>query len=192
MKKLSISVMAHPSRAEFFPYFNRMIGDVKFSIDDGCGIWENRKRATLMYEPDADYHLVLQDDAIICENFLELAQKTIDREKECAYSFYFGNRQNMRKTAIDGLVNGFAITNWLSWGLAICLPVRIIPEMLEYCDKMSGNHDDTRISRFLKKKGIKIFFPMPSLIDHRPHGKSLVNDPATGRKAWYFIDDIKK
>jgi hypothetical protein len=192
MKKISIAVMAHPSRSEFFPYLLRKLGDVKFSIDDGCGIWENRKRATMMYDPAADFHLVIQDDAIICDNFKELAEKTVNREKEYAYSFYFGNRQAYRKAAQDGMSRGFIIADWMSWGVAICLPTRIIPEAMAYCDKMTGHHDDSRIGRYLKHKGIKIYFPMPSLVDHRPHGNSLVNDPAKGRKAWYFIDNIKK
>lgn len=193
--KLSISIMAHSSRAKYFPYLNRMLGDVKFSIDKAgqeIGVWNNCKRAWGMYDPTADFHVVIQDDAIICENFKEIAERTIGHGDEYAYNFYFGNRQKYKGIATAGMEKGFIISNWTSWGVAICLPTKLIPEMIAYCDKMKTLHDDTRIARFLKHKKIKIFFPMPSLVDHRTDEQSLVGDPSRGRKAWYFIDNENK
>lgn len=194
--------MAHSSRAKYFPYLNRMLGDVKFSIDKAgaeIGVWNNCKRAWMQYDHDCDYHIVIQDDAIICENFREKAIKFIESvwakttgDQEFAYSFYFGNRQSYRKIANDGMQRGFVIAPNPCWGVAICLPTYLIREMLMYCDKMKIKNDDTRISRFLRHKKIKTYFPMPSLIDHRTGNHSLVGDPGMGRKAWYFIDNENK
>jgi hypothetical protein len=192
--KLSISIMAHSSRAKYFPYLNRMLGDVKFSIDKAgaeIGVWNNCKRAWMMHDPKAEYHVVIQDDAIICENFRQRAEKILT-SKEQAYNFYFGNRQQYRQAAKDGMEKGFIISGWTGWGVAICLPTYLIREMLLYCDKMRTPHDDTRIANFLKHKKIKTLFPMPSLIDHRTGEHSLVGDPSRGRKAWYFIDNENK
>jgi uncharacterized protein YlaI len=190
--RMSISVMAHPSREKFFPYLKEKLGDVPFSIDNGMGVWKNCKAAWAMHDPTADFHVVIQDDAIICENFKEIAERTISRNEEYAYGFYFGNRRNLRKAADEGMKRGFIISGWSTWGLALCLPTKIIGEMIKVCDRMEGDHDDTKIARFLKHKGIKTFFPMPSLIDHRIGEKSLVKDTAMGRRAWYFIDNENK
>ena len=38
---LSISVMAHPSRAEFFPYLSERLGSPLFSVDQHDNLLEN-------------------------------------------------------------------------------------------------------------------------------------------------------
>lgn len=190
--KLSISVMAHPSREKYFQYLKDNLGDVPFSIDGGWGVWENCKRAWRMHDPKADYHVVIQDDAIICKDFKARAERLVGHQrKQYAYNFYFGNRQAFRELAKQGMKKGYIITRWTNWGVAICLPVWLIEEMIQFCDKLKSRHDDTRIGTFLKHKGIELFFPMPSLVNHRTHESSLVGDPAMHRQAWHFIDDYE-
>ena len=76
--KLSISVMAHPSREKYFGYLKERLGDIPFAIDtESKGVWENCKRAWKLYDPMADFHLVVQDDAIVCDDFLEKANATL-------------------------------------------------------------------------------------------------------------------
>ncbi len=183
----SLSIMAHPSREKYFRYLKDKLGNVPFSIDTGFGIWENRKRATLMYDKNAKFHIVLQDDAIIGKNFIKNAENIL-KDSDMAYSFYFGNRKSFKKIGENGLADGKIVSEWLNWGLAICVPTKIIPEMIDYCDKMKIKNDDTRIAKFLRKKLIKICYPIPSLIEHRQDEESLVGD-VRGRKAMYFIGE---
>jgi hypothetical protein len=172
--------MAHPSRANYFGYLKEKLGnDIPFSIDTGFGLWNNRKMAELMFDKDAEFHLVLQDDAIIGKDFINEAEKILTDEN-MAYSFYFGNRRNLRKAADKGMIKGHVISDWLNWGLAVCLPTKMIPEIMRACDRMK--------MRYLKRKGIKIYYTMPSLIDHRAGEKSLIGD-SIGRKARYFIGE---
>lgn len=207
MAKLSIVIMAHRSREKFFPYLREKLGDIPFSIDEfkgqpgHIGVWENRKRAMLMGDMDSDFILTVQDDAIVCKNFRERAEKLLT-SKEWAYSFYFGNRIVHRGLAKEGMKKGFIISRWTNWGLALCLPTGIIRETIQFCDGLTSRCDDTRIGTFLKHKGIKVYFPMPSLIDHRTGEasmvghrtgmESLVGDPGANRKAAYFIDNENK
>src|SRR5574343_466904 len=136
--KLSISVMAHPSRAQFFPYIKRQLGEgVPFSIDDGCGITENCKRAGQRHDPEADYHVVIQDDAIICDHFKERATEILEKyspeklqlKKELAYNFYYGSRKKLVDEAATAEKQGYLISPVIRWGVAICLPTKKIPEM---------------------------------------------------------------
>lgn len=193
---ISMSVMAHPSRAEFFPYLSRCLGDVPFSIDkDNRGVWENCKRAWRQYNRDADYHCVIQDDAILCEGFVEKATEFVKKHhvenEDRAFSFYFGNRSADLDQAKRAMQVGWTVKRVPTWGVAICLPVKLIPEMLEFCDTLYERQDDTRIGKFLKHRDIKVYFPMPSLVDHRIELKSLVGDPGHYRRARFFIDDPK-
>lgn len=202
-KKLSISIMAHPKRVENFDYLQERldgIAETPMAIDgwalkegEGTGVWENCKRAWRMHDPAAEYHVVIQDDAIICDNFRTRAEKVIadSKEKECgAISFFFGRRLLMGNMAKNGSRDGYVKTNGLHWGLAVCLPVKLIEPMIAFGDKMNIPQDDARISTFLRKNKIPVYYPIPSLVDHRI-GESLVGDPGKKRVAYKYIDENK-
>ena len=189
--------MAHPSREENFDYLRSMLGDVPFSIDfRSQGEWWNCRRAWFLYDKTADWHVVIQDDAVICENFVERAIETINKSNELLNgdhicNFYYGKIMSAIKEASDALKKGYWVNSYPKWGVAICMPTKYIEEMVEFCDKLDnkshGTRDDSRIAKFCGFKKLKVFFPMPSIIDHR-HGKSLVGDPGEGRSAYAFID----
>lgn len=197
---LSISVMAHPKREEFFPYLKEKLGDVPFSIDHkSAGVWPNAKKAWSMYNPEALFHVVIQDDAIVCDDFHSRAERSIVEGfknlkggLDFAVSFYFGNRASLKGIAQDGIEQGFAIMGRTPWAVAICLPTTVIPDMLQFCDNLAMPQDDVRIGTFLRSRGMKVYFPLPSLIDHRTGNASLVGDEGTQRKAFAFIDNQKK
>lgn len=190
--KLSLSIMAHPSRKDFVDYLHGRLGNIPVSFDEGCGVWENCKRAWRLHDPDADFHCVIQDDAIICDDFHMLATLAIQTgwDKGCATSLFFGKRTPLINEARRGLKQGFIIKRMLHWGVAICLPTGLIEEMIAFGDKINIKQDDARISRFLQNKHIPIYYPLPSLVDHR-HGVSLVNDPGRFRSAFKYIDENK-
>jgi len=200
-KLLSISIMAHPSRARFFPYLLKRLGyDTPISIDEKSeGVWPNCRRAWQMHDKNSLYHLVVQDDAIVCENFRERAEAAIQDMIKRGFSghalnFYFGGRKSNQEEGKRGLERGFLTKHSPSWGVAICLETRWIDEMLEYTKRFDTWRDDERIAGFLAHKQIRSYFPMPSLIDHRGGAEtpSLVGDPGDKRFAFAFIDNLKK
>lgn len=200
ISQLSISVMAHPTREDKFAYLRSRLGeDTPFAIDDGRGIVENCLHAWALHDPEATHHVVIQDDGIICDDFKEKAEAFIDQMHRVygrghkAFSFYFGARHGLRPLAQEGMKHGHAIRRRPGWGVAICLPVPLIPEMIREVRAMTDNaiHDDARIGNYLAGKGVKVYYPMPSLIDHS-HGHSLVGDPGENRHAFAFIDTYEK
>lgn len=186
--------MGHPKRFKNFSRMLDQLGDpsVPISVDNGIGLWGNCKQAWLLYDPTADFHVVLQDDAIICKNFKKLATEFIEKynRPNRAFNFYFGTRANFNKNILaDGKTAGFITLQRNCWGLAICLPTAEIRQMVEECDIMKHiPQDDIRIGRYLAKKKFDICYPMPSLIDHEA-GESLVGDQGRFRKAVWFIDN---
>lgn len=183
--------MAHESRVEWFPYLREKLGDVPFSIDkkgkENIGIIKNCMRAWSMYDPTADFHTVIQDDALICDGFKEKAVETVNAGF-VAYSFYFSNAPALRKVAEQGMRDGYIVRDRLHWGVAVCLSTALIPNMLEYIEKLSLPQDDARIESFLLNLSAPIYCPMPSLIDHRLESESLVGNKARGRQAMFYID----
>jgi len=212
--KLSISIMAHPSREKFIPYLQEKLGgNIPVSMDsESKGIIWNCKNAWKMYDKEADWHIVIQDDAIICENFREKAIEAINKSfhdmlkytdgkknafdyvpefyNTTVYNFYYGTRVALKQEAEQGLKDGYVMSNRPRWGVAICMPTVLIDEMLEYFETLNNQQDDERISRFINMKGMRVYFPMPSLVDHRSELESLVGNALSGgRKAYKFIDN---
>ena len=197
--KISISIMAHPSRQKYFNYLTEKLGDVPFAIDyESKGEWENCKAAWRLHDPTAEWHVVIQDDAIICNDFYKRAEEVIVKAKEILQAddyvcnFYYGKRMSALKEASDALKKGYWINGYPKWGVAICMQTKFIEEMIAMGDLLGhlglGTKDDARIAKFIGSKKMMVYFPMPSIVNHR-HGKSLVGDPGEGRSAYKFIDD---
>lgn len=189
--KLSISVMAHPSREKHFDFLSKklQIPVSEFCIDQQNNLLENSKRSWRAHDPNADFHVVVQDDAVPVDNFRERVITFItDQEErrikegrpEQGYNFFL--KQDQRRTPLwprDGAYHD----NVTRAGIAICLPVKHIAPMLVEFDRQRSRHDDDRISEYCKKNGVKILFPVPSLVNHRIDQPSLANNPI-GFEAW--------
>jgi hypothetical protein len=186
--KMSISVMAHPARKEFFDYLKSKLGDVPFSIDEGKGLIWNCRNAWSMYDPLADYHVVIQDDAIVCDNFMERAQDILKKAQGLPVSFFHVSPLSYKKYREQREKTGAIIQPKLSGGVALCLPVALISSMLEHYDQDKSPFDDERVGRFLLSIKTPLYFPFPSLIDHRIGNRSMMWKSASSHKANEYID----
>jgi len=186
--KLSISVMAHPKRKEFFGYLREKLGDVPFSLDEGKGLIWNCRNAWSMYDPACDYHVVIQDDAIICTDFYNRAIEILKNAQGLPVSFFHVSPLSYQKYKQQRLETGHIIQAGLSGGVALCLPTKLIPAMLAYYDADTVPHDDHRIGRFLMSINTSWFFPIPSLIDHRTGNASMMWKKPSTHKANEYID----
>ncbi len=189
MAKLSISVMAHPSRKEFFEYLKSKLGDVRFSIDEGKGLILNCRNAWSMYDPTADFHVVIQDDAIVCENFRELAENFLDKFPDMPVSFFHTDNMSWKKRRRDGLRDGYIKHSALGGGVALCLPTKLIPEMLMMYDELLFKADDHRVGHFVLKKRLEWHFPIPTLIDHRIGNMSICWKTQSKYPSPLFVDN---
>ena len=194
---LSISVMAHPSREKFFPYLRERLGEVPFLIDQRNNLLENSKAAWRMYNQNADFHCVIQDDCVVCDNFKDRAiafiteqekKRISEYRKPQGYNFFLKNADDGSNLIVEG---DYHVDEWTRAGLSICLPTKLIDKMLVEFDKQKSRHDDDRISGFMRLNGYKMVFPFPSLIDHRIELDSLANN-VVGLRAIKFIDDKNK
>jgi len=195
---LSISVLAHPSRSKWHPYLREKLGNISFSIDNGCGLIENGKNAWKMYDPNAKFHCVLNDDAIIGQDFYNKASAILEKNGDkLAYSFYMGERKGYKEIVDSAYKSGrgFVLSKKLFFGVAICLPVKYISHMFGFIDRIKdlplNRNFDTRIHRYVRSVGLRVYYPIPSLVDHRSNNEneSLVYDRGADRKAQYFIGE---
>lgn len=194
--KVDFVVMAHAKREPYFDYLREHLGDdVKFSIDDDVqklGTWGNARRAWSMVDRTADYGVVIQDDAILCEGFKEKAVEFIAKHEGYAMNLFYGNRGSSNKIWRDSTTRdeGYVEHIRLMWGVAIALPVYHIDTLIASGDRQLGLPDDTRIKNYWATTGLKARFPDPCLVDHR-YGESLVEGTKDrDRGALNFIDKV--
>ena len=136
----------------------------------------------MLYDPAADFHCVVQDDAIVCDNFREKAAAFIaEQEKKRkaalrpAQGYNFFLKQDRHKSPLWPQ-DGVYIDRVTRGGVAICLPTAHILPMLREYDRQRSKHDDDRISEYVKRNGLRMIFPVPSLIGHRSEVNSVAGN----------------
>lgn len=199
---MSVSIMAYKTRAYRIPYIRKMLGDVQVSLDDGkLGLYGNSRQSWMMHDPSADFHLVVQDDSLICQNFynrIDSILSNTDSSQNRVYCLYFRLKGTNKKVfndfnqnARNGLAKGFFTDSYLRFGIALIVPTHLINEMIEFADKLDalGEHDDSRYSTFFARRNIKVIYPLPSLVDQDPRLSSTHSSNSNQNlQATWFVD----
>lgn len=169
--KISISIMAHPSRREYVEKLLAELGDVPVAWDEKQNIWDTCRRAWLMYDRTSDFHFVLQDDVVLGRDFYTNLQSAVANGTDfCAYSLYIGKPRFATEVELARANRkSFLYKDNIHHELAIGLPSSLVLEMVEYVDKANRKEKvahDKNINSFIRSKKMPVLFPMPSLVDH--------------------------
>jgi hypothetical protein len=205
--KLSASIMAHVDRSR---EATELWADLVYGVDRNVSIsWDMIQPAS----GDADrvwgtarvgwslglateggtHHVLIQDDALVCADFLAGLEQALAFVPENAIvSPYLGKAINV-PTRWETVANRAtaAGARWIRsdtvmWGVCLVMPTALIPEMVAWADKRSGRPDDMRVGGFAKANGLEVWYPWPSLVDHRADMASLTKHRARDRVARRF------
>lgn len=195
--KLSASIQAHPNRADLVKDFTSTLDrPVPVAWDDEGPPsgnsergWRTARRAWQLADPAADFHLVLQDDAVPCADLLAGLEQALEHVPgDAVVSAYLGkggaapSRWGDMAAEADRQGASWVVSAKLMWGVAIVLPVRLIPEMIERADRRHAVTDDMRVAGWAEKRGSEVWYTWPSLVDHRAV-PSITKHRAPGRVA---------
>jgi hypothetical protein len=201
--KLSASIMAHPVRTP-------LVEDLLASLDrdvpvswDNTGPptsqseqrWANGRGAWEMADSSADWHVVIQDDALVCDDFLAGLEAALGHLSDEAHvmSSYIGTKRPVQ-TVFQRIARDPTIANasWvqsltLNWGVAVAVRTAAIEPMLECATEHGrGLGYDTRISRYFRDEAdVDCWYSWPSLASHR-EVPSLISHGDVGRYARNF------
>lgn len=182
--KVSASIMAHPDRGAEVDTLRRSLGTshgvTPVAWDDegppsgnGDRVWRTARRGWELADPGADWHVLMQDDAKPCADFLTGLERALTFvPQEAVVSPYLGTGRNVpirweaMARAADTAGAHWVRSSKLMWGVCIVLPVALIPEMIRYADRRHGVPDDMRVAGWAEKTGRPVWYPWPSLIDH--------------------------
>ena len=208
--KISVSIMAHPSRrdnVELLRY--RLGGEVPVAWASNAKPsahppqrWATGKRAWQLHDKDADWHVVIQDDAIVCEDFREAMSRALaHRGNAGVVSAYTGTgrprqmrvRYKLARAEADGS-SWWSTTEPLYWGVAVALPVSVIPKMVHWCSNSARRmyNYDTRIGEYARLRDWRTWYTVPSLVDHLDEGSLVGHGPDRNdksRRAHNYVGD---
>lgn len=207
--KISVAIMATHKRQEqaealyyalsLYPFSSVTI--VYDEVADGTheSEWRNGRNSLLEGVGKGDWHMVIQDDAILTPNFYENVVGAVHNvPTRSLISLYTGSPRPMGKrvkVAVDKAYHATWLQYWLlMWGVCLLIPSGQIEPMLEFADDR-GEPYDTRIGIAYQRNRLPVYYTMPSLVDHDDdldslldHGKAkgarVAYKVATGPVAW--------
>jgi hypothetical protein len=172
---LSVSVMAHPSRAELVDDLLERIGPVPVTWDKVNDRHDTGIRAMEAHDPTCTHHLVIQDDALPCADLLAGIEKALVHVPDGhPASFYLGKVRPFRRAvqqAVDRCTDdvSWVVMDGIYWGPAIVVPTDTIEDLAAWYrgpGKRTTNYD-RRVSRWFEREGRRCWYSWPSLVDHR-------------------------
>lgn len=191
--------MAHPSR-------RRMVDELLGWLDRRAEVvwderndrWHTGRRAWAAVDASATHGLVVQDDVIPCRDLVAGVEKALTHLPDpgnSALSLYCGRVQPYRDLINQLVARTTADTSWLTmsqlhWGPGVVLPTHLISDMIDFCDaKAEIPNYDRRISTWCQHRGLAVWYPWPSLVEHRGVrvNPSLVPGRSGNRRAHRFV-----
>lgn len=182
--KLSCSIMAHCKRKDFVTELQESLDrEVAVAWDkhqkpskDPERRWATGKHAwQLGLEADADWHLVLQDDALVVPDLLAGLEKGLEHVTQYAVVQPHIGAKKPYPGRVSRLISkgdrqqaSWLVSDFMMWGIGICLPTHSIEAMLEGCDKQRGRAYDRRIGNYYRDEAKwPVWYTWPSLVEHR-------------------------
>lgn len=197
--KISIAIMAHPSRTKQVEALFAQLRGYPFVswhivYDTDNVEWHTGKMALEAGIGQGDWHVVIQDDAILTPNFYtNIENAIIALNQKALISLYTGTARPMGKRvkdAVERAADGeWLVFKQLLWGVGIVIPTSHIQPMLEFVESIELQYDN-RIGEFYCQNNLPVYYCIPSLVDHNDelgsllagHGKAVNDDPRVAHR----------
>lgn len=210
--KVSIAIMAHPRRHRFVAALEKMLPSAVVVWDEKNNRWDTGRRSMLAFDPEAEWHIVVQDDALLCDGFLVQVHSALAEVVDGPVSFYcgkvgkFGERSTVNVfTEASRRGDHFLKAPGPWWGPAVAVRTQDIPSMIEWCDPRDDVPNyDRRMSRYFDSIGRICWYSIPCLVEHRvgadnpslvagrgcSPGRTAVIWKSAGRREWVKPRDV--
>lgn len=205
--KVAVAIMAHRQREEWAELLAERVGcSVVYDEDESTASGDAERRWRTGYRAwhslvssGADWGVVLQDDALVCDEFVPTLQTALlhvpNMSVVSLYSSYKDHMPQIQKAALEAKE---ADKSWfflrsLAFGVGIAAPLKTVPRMLLWTNhpKMAGTNYDYRIGVYYRDRlHYRAIHPIPSLVQHRDQG-TLVGVSRGVRRATHFLGENK-
>jgi len=129
-------------------------------------LWQSCKHCHLSFTPDQTHTLILQDDILLCRDFLTTVYHIVSKLPNNFISF-FSNNDNVPLASMQK--KNFLVSKVWFMAQAYLVPVGMSKHMIEWIEnnvKQSVELDDNKIATYLWYNKIKAWNTVPSLVEH--------------------------
>lgn len=194
--KVAIGIVAHVARHDEAALLARLVKAKFLSVDDGSAGCETNHRMVWSHlsELDAEWSVVVEDDAVPVDGFLDQLPQALAVAPSPVVSLYLGQQRPPREQPLIANAIAEAETCDASWitstqclhAVALAVRTPLVPEMLTKLP--AGRPSDQGIGAWAQSAGHLVSYSHPSICDHQD-GPSLVEHPdgeerLPGRVAW--------
>lgn len=183
MSDVSLAIMAHRKRETLvcdylIPALDQKPVVVWDRLNDR---WDTGKRA-LQAHGGSDYHIVIQDDALVSPRLVAgVAAMLAALPAGVPIGLYYGSvrprrahHRYMYEAAKAEGARWIALPESPMWGVGLVIPTADVAGIIELGDTASTDNYDTRVATYYQRRRIEQWYPVPSPVDHRVDGDSLV------------------
>lgn len=142
----------------------------------------------------ASHVCVLQDDALPCRDLIASVEQAVEVIGNNPISLYYGHGTNGAHQRTNAMARSATVPGLLRfegpwWGVAVVFPTKLIGRILASSDRpQSTPAYDKRLSRALQRMRVDTYYILPSLVDHRLDGPSMIEGrEQADRHAHHFI-----
>lgn len=137
----------------------------------------NHRRAwTIANSEDADWIVVLEDDAELCKDFLKHAERALSEAPTDVVSFYLGTNYPIphaqvaerRVLEAESLGQRWIEMSTLNHAVAVAVRQSHVRDMLHFVATQDLPIDEA-ITQWAKVRRIRVSYPIVSLVDHMDH-----------------------
>lgn len=170
---IEIAVVTHPRRYDDALDLAEKL-NATISMDDiSMGAARNHERAwTWLKDSPEPWSLVLEDDAVVCSDFLEQVKLSLAHAPSPIVSFYLGRGRpphwQDRIARVIAREEHWIISTEMLHGVAVAIRTELIPDLLTWITDQEPV--DEAMSDFAQQNHLEIAYSHPSLVDHRDHG----------------------
>lgn len=197
---ISLAIMAHPEREAMVREYLVPALDQEPVVVWDClnDRWDTGRRA-LQAHDGSDYHIVVQDDALVSPGLVAGVQAMLAvLPAGVPIGLYYGSAKPRRshhrhlyEAAKAEGARWIALPESPMWGVGLAIPTADIAGIVELGDAITHtNNYDSRIAIYYQRNHIEQWFPIPSPVDHRVEGESMVSGRGNHRRvAHEFLGD---
>lgn len=192
---ISVTIMAHPKRRA---QANALLAQLDLYPFKQCSVvwdrlndeWNTGKRSLEAgIDAASDWHVVLQDDAILPPNFYDHIVGALNAVPiKSLISLYTGTTRPLPKRVTAAIAKArqasWLRSDMLLWGVGIVIPTAHITEVLDFVSDRQEVYD-FRIGWAYQRNRLPIFYTNPSLVDHNNDLGSLLKESPNIRREDY-------
>lgn len=178
MTSLSITIMAAaPRRAQATTLCNVLLGQLEAAWDaghdvarpvismdekmEGARLGASRAWATAGLRPHAN-HLVIQDDVVVCSDFVRAACDVLAARPSAPVSFFFPDV--LCASVLPAPL--FFKPGFFLGTQAVAMPRAMALQAAAFLERDESRLDDTALDRFFREPSQRVYVTHPGLVDH--------------------------